>query len=550
MTQQTNKNALSFDYNVAIVGGGITGACIVRTLLLQSKELKVIINLKVDLFDQGQRGVGGRASHRQRGVGTKDDENKMMRWDHGCQFFRADTAKFKKLVDEWIAKDIAKVWEGTFVSLCNDIKNSANNTSGGSLVEVVNPNNNVDNNQKGTADFFGMPHMPPFYIGSDGMNSIPKGVLDDVQKLTNDKNSNLKSEFNLFTGTRVTELQRDEATQKWKLFGTSGTVAYHDTAEKIVKEDEKKKIKAGKTPYDLLGEGYDAVFLTDVSSSFGKWHRASAGVPEKFASRVRKQVSARVPLFTAMIAFDKATGIEFDTITFGTSSTSVACNDEKSENKNGIMPLWFASKNNSKMLINNDGDNDDDNASVKIAKTPRECWTLVSTPEYAMEKIEETPMQDPITGEFIPQPKDYLVSVPGEDLSKAFCEQFQLNVSTASSDDDGTIDANDNKNSTVSVVHVNAQRWGSALPCHRHLKNDENSKTRKVISGVSYDSGRAPLAPTKIEEKESSTTFLFDKDLMLFQAGDMMSSYTPGFEGAAISGIDAAEHLLKNFIVQ
>ena len=30
---------------------------------------------------------------------------------------------------------------------------------------------------------------------------------------------------------------------------------------------------------------------------------------------------------------------------------------------------------------------------------------------------------------------------------------------------------------------------------------------------------------------------------MLFQAGDMVSGYTPGFEGAALSGIALAQHL-------
>lgn len=69
------------------------------------------------------------------------------------------------------------------------------------------------------------------------------------------------------------------------------------------------------------------------------------------------------------------------------------------------------------------------------------------------------------------------------------------------------------------------------------------SKTRKIICNVPYDSGRGSLAPTKLESSRE-TTFLCDEDLMLFQAGDMMSTYTPGFEGAAISGIDAAEKIL------
>ena len=39
------------------------------------------------------------------------------------------------------------------------------------------------------------------------------------------------------------------------------------------------------------------------------------------------------------------------------------------------------------------------------------------------------------------------------------------------------------------------------------------------------------------------SSFLVDDSLMLLQAGDMVSSYTPGLEGAALSGCDAAEYL-------
>ena len=165
----------------------------------------------------------------------------------------------------------------------------------------------------------------------------------------------------------------------------------------------------------------------------------------------------------------------------------------------------------------------------------------MSTPEYAMAQIEETPMQDAKTGEFIPQSNDYLTNVPGPDLFNSFTKLL-------CDKEDGVLgdDALDN---LPEVVHMDAQRWGSALPCHRHL--DDKSLTRKIIGGVPYDSGRNPLAPTKVErqqqqdEQESSSSFLVDESLMLFQAGDMMSNYTPGLEGAALSGYDAAEHLVK-----
>lgn len=158
--------------------------------------------------------------------------------------------------------------------------------------------------------------------------------------------------------------------------------------------------------------------------------------------------------------------------------------------------------------------------------------TLISTPEYAMDQIEQTPMQDEKTGEFVPQSKDYLTDVPAPDLLKAFRSQL--------CDREGILGPNALA-SFPDVVYIDAQRWGSAMPCHRHLK--EGSETRRVIVGVPYDSGRFALAPTKCDTDDKKKSFLTDNDMMLFQAGDMMSCYTPGFEGAVLSGCDAAEYL-------
>jgi len=94
------------------------------------------------------------------------------------------------------------------------------------------------------------------------------------------------------------------------------------------------------------------------------------------------------------------------------------------------------------------------------------------------------------------------------------------------------------------IVFMDAQRWGSAMPAHRHIDvNSSSSSTCRKISGVNYDCGRHPLAPTKDEGGERTSSFLVDDDLMLLQAGDMMGLHTPGFESAVISGIDAAEYL-------
>jgi predicted NAD/FAD-dependent oxidoreductase len=113
-------------FNVAIVGCGITGAVLAHTLA-QSNA-----NVKVHVYDQGRSGPGGRASHRV--------QDGIYHFDHGCQFFRADTDQFKQTISDWLDKQWVSEWKGSF---------------------------------KGDGDFFGCPSQPPFYVGAGGMSAIP-----------------------------------------------------------------------------------------------------------------------------------------------------------------------------------------------------------------------------------------------------------------------------------------------------------------------------------------------------------------------------------------
>ena len=473
-------------FKVAIVGGGITGACAASTLLRRRGSSSIAI--EVDLFDQGRRGPGGRASHRRAETiktknSTSTNQTQQVRFDHGCQFFRADTPRFQEHVSEWIRQGFVKEWDGTFVA--DDPDGSAHRDRG----------------------FFGMPHSPPFYVGSDGMNSVVQGVLD---------NCCCDEALCVHRGTRVANMERNPSTGKWCLYGTSGEIAFHDTPE------EKVAAAAASDKGQILGRTsdreYDVVILTDVSSSFGSWHRASAGVPEDFASRVRERVGARVPLFTAMVAFESRLDAPFDAVSFADNDT-----------------IWFAARSSSKPGLGVDGDDD-----------ACDCWSIVSTPEYALAKIEETPMQDAKTGAFIPQSPSYLTSIPGPDLEKAFRDALTDPSGFMAQGGAAALD----KDEMPRTLYLDAQRWGSALPCHRSL--DAESPTRQVISGVAYDGGRLSLAPTRVEERigrendDDGANFLADDDLGLIQAGDMVSICTPGFEGAALSGMDAAEHVLNS----
>ena len=99
---------------------------------------------------------------------------------------------------------------------------------------------------------------------------------------------------------------------------------------------------------------------------------------------------------------------------------------------------------------------------------------------------------------------------------------------------------------------MDAQRWGSALPSHRHVACDNESETRKSISGVYYDQLRAPLAPTAMccegREQDNNlsgeTNFLRDESVGIYFVSDMVSRYTPGVESAIISATECAHKIV------
>ena len=233
--------------SVAIVGGGITGASAAASLAANGIDVAV--------FDQGRRGPGGGASHRSvnpsdSSVMPDDGPVPPVSWefDHGCQFFRADSGRMQTLCREWCDRHWAAQWDGRF----------------GSVGASASP------------DFFGLPTKEsPVYVGVGGMQRLPRQILAATSAIVH-------------AGVRVTNLERAEQVGKpeqwpWRLHGVGGEAAFHDTSE----------AQAAGAQARALGN-FDAVLLTDISSSFESWHRASAGIPDAMAIRLRSRV--RVPL--------------------------------------------------------------------------------------------------------------------------------------------------------------------------------------------------------------------------------------------------------------
>lgn len=467
---------------VAIIGGGITGATCAREIArLSAGEFRVVV------FDQG-RCLGGRAAHRRvrpdgtylpSGGGGRDQaegEIPAFAFDHGCQFFRADSERFRsELLDNWLANGWVEEWAGRFTSL----------TSGAlSGDDAVRPDS--------MADFFGFPSQPPFFCGAFGMSSLPAAVLADAER----------AGVTVHSGVRVAHTTRLES-GVWLLQGTSGKAALHDTSEK----------EAAAAVPDSLGE-YDAVVVTDVSASMAGWHRASAGIPEEMAVRVRSRV--RVALFTALFAFERPLQLSHD---------AFAAEDDV---------LWFAAKTSSKPGLH--------------GSSSFECWTVVSTPKYAAVEIDRVPMQDPKTGEFRPQEMSYLKDGPCADMLAAFERLLEVNGHT------GCLPL-------PAVVYSGGQRWGSAFPAPVGAGNRDHqghgSSTVEVL-GVAYESAPAlPLLPqrrgdgeplAKVARTGQHRSFIADDEQSLIYAGDYVSSRVPGLETAALSGLDAARHLCAGLL--
>lgn len=369
---------------VAVVGGGVAGTS-VACRLCESAASDLIT---VDLFDQGSRGPGGRSSHRRVRRADKkvlpddesfqDDEERSAHFsfDHGCQFFRADSPRFHKQVEELIHAGVVNEWTGRFGCV-----------GGGSGPDV---------------DFFGATTGDALYVGNGGMHRVARHLAARAEQ----------AGARIHRGTRVSNMKR--AARGWVLEGVGGKAALHDTAEsvaaKAVHTRLGKKEAAGAADIDSDAknsgngkddgntdhddEGFDVVVFSDASCSFESWHRASAGVSEacpELAAAVRSR--ARIPLFTAQVALEGTPGISLDGIVFG---------QQQQKQQKQECAVWFAARGPDQKCPRTSQQQSQQDADTGAAGR-HECWTLVSTPAFAAAEIQATQMQDPETGAFRPQ---------------------------------------------------------------------------------------------------------------------------------------------------
>ena len=481
---------------VAIVGGGITGASAASSLAGRGVEVTV--------FDQGGRGPGGRASHRRVDaasgtVGPDDallapEDDSTYEFDHGCQFFRADSPQMRAITERWVEAGWASRWEGRFGRLGRGADSRGSNDFAAA------------------PDFFGVPGSEgPVYTGVGGMHRLPRAIL-------------AASGASVRRGVRVSSVA-PAAGGGWALRGTGGLAALHDTANSIADGVDDAPLGV-----------FDAVLLTDASQSLGGWHRASAGLAAGTGSaeavgRVRHRV--RVPLFSAIVALShpigEAVGLDAFTVSGGGS------------------PLWFAARSQSK---------------PGVPRGAAECWTLVSTADYAVRQIQETPMQSP-SGAFRPQEDSYLLSEPGPALFDALLAAVAPRLAAASVP-------------LPAAVYMHAQRWGSALPSPASVFGRDADGAHKPLGSAASEAVEvcgiryAPRLPPLVYDPPARTIGQGPAEELraiegvddggspdadaadaiecgggLFYAGDFCSRRNPGFEAAALSGAAAAALLLQ-----
>ncbi len=259
----------------------------------------------------------------------------------------------------------------------------------------------------------------------------------------------------------------------------------------------------------------------------------------------------RLPLFAAMVAFDRPLLLPLDAFALAESAqVGHAGAEGGGSGGGGHRALWWAARNNSKP-----GVRDNDAGS--------ESWTLISTPRYALAEIQAVPMQDAATGAFKPQEDGYLNGAGGP--CHVLLAEFKSAAATlaagqmAASSEAGALPNHDSL-TAARVVYMQGQRWGSAIPAPASTAGRDctgRCASTVEVLGVSYDGGGLPelvydrpaaaagRSDCHAPGNDSTRDFVADDALGLYYAGDFCSRRNPGFEAAALSGAAVADHIVR-----
>ncbi|CAE7615768.1 unnamed protein product, partial [Symbiodinium sp. CCMP2456] len=92
--------------------------------------------------------------------------------------------------------------------------------------------------------------------------------------------------------------------------------------------------------------------------------------------------------------------------------------------------------------------------------------------------------------------------------------------------------------------YVGGQRWGSAFPA----PDVGRTESTVDVMNVAYEGASSlTLVPST---PAPAGGFLSEDDDGLYYVGDFVSGHTPGFEAAALSGLDCALHLASRDLAE
>lgn len=391
--------------HIAVVGGGVAGCAAARALSLLGAA-------RVTVLDYGSRGVGGRASHRERRGATDGPPDS--RHDHGCQHVcvRADASRvWRDTVAEWVAAGALESWTPRVAAV-----------SAGADASFFGASATLAARDGGALEALSVEERPPtaerLYTARGGQRNLCEALLRGLDGVC------------VRRGVRVRAIERAQSAQRWVLRGNPGNDAHHEASEaRVGTVDEVELLTA------------DGVVFTDSMCAFPDWHRAAVLGLHAEAPALAAAMSARrmAPLFACMLSFESAPvlPLRFDACVMGAPGGE--------DVKESV--LQWACNNGSKP--GGEG-------------THEQCWTLVSTRTFAESCLRDEPMSAPTaeggaSGEhqaasrvYRPQEQWYLKSAPAEAMVIAFkraCEGA------------GLVPAGFE---WPRVAHSVCQRWGAA----------------------------------------------------------------------------------------
>ena len=401
---------------VAIIGAGVAGlSC--AAVIANAADCPV-----VHLIDQGSRGRGGRASSSRPTTTTTRDP--AMVFDHGCQFFTAESPEFRETCAKLERSGHIARWHGRFGSF---------DASTGTLREKSN------NTRDGDVDFFGLLASDEVYVGvptmrglCDGLRTLirdetvvdmPQCAVTKLARFQGDPDANKKHPENT---TPNTATHRREPPARWLATGVDGRRLDENhvgSTERVL--GEFNAVVATDVMLAKTGTPGSCSIMGDLGDEAEGAERDSDAFCGEFANvkSTWRAMAAVAPssLFSLMLAIDSPDDIPFDAVVVtGSEIIQLLVRDSGKPGREG----YFAG--------------DDARGTL---------WTAVSTKQYAASVVAELPLS--VDGAYNPQTEAYLANVT------PVMEKETIRVLT---------DASLSKMKPARVTHARTQRWGHAFP--------------------------------------------------------------------------------------